>query len=173
MRKPIGFLFVLSSFVLSACATNAHSTYTAAGSLGYQYDEPHMYCRTIRSNVGFEQYCPEGRIEVEFIAASANDSAGMLAAQLSSSAQSDNYLVSTVDSNITVNGQHPTVAFAALKDVALAAQADRPTYIGALSFGTKHIAIVRGFLYKAEFGAEFQPAFRTVALTLQPAGPVP
>jgi hypothetical protein len=60
-----------------------------------------------------------------------------------------------------------------LKESTLTDQVDAPAYIGALSLGSKHIAIVRGFLYKAEFASDFQPAFLTIALTLQPAGITP
>lgn len=173
MQKQLIVWFVLAISTLTACSSNAHSTYTVAGSIGYQYDEPHAYCRTLRKEAGFVQYCPEGRIEVEFIAISVDDPTSAITGQLADNRHAVDYTASTLDSHTTLNGQHPVIALAELKDLTIANQSDIPAYIGALPFGSKSVAVVRGFLYKAEFASDFQPAFRTIALTLQPAGTPP
>jgi hypothetical protein len=164
LKTRLALVFLSLAFVLSACYRPSHSA-EWHGSLGYgyQFDEPKDYCRQSWTDLGLEMYCPEGKIEIEFVnqshAGGVND---MLTNMLSEIPSPSKYSLSELQ------GKGSVIALAELKNDKQVSQSNYPSYIAVFLFDAERMVVARGFLYKPEFEDSFQSAFRTIITTLEP-----
>ncbi len=163
--KKIVVLIPISLLILlfPACYKPGHST-TEQNSFGYQFDEPKEYCRLDRMDFGFEMYCPEGKIVVEFISPPADQTVtDVLSDTLNNIPESFAYTFSELE------GKQSTIVLAELDHQVPIEQDSYPTYIAVFPFGAENIVVAKAFLYKWEFEDQFKPAFRIMIMTLEPA----
>jgi hypothetical protein len=64
-RKIAGVLVLV--LLLVGCTDGGESRVSVPGKVSYQIREPKVYCHEIQTDLGFDLYCPEGRISTEFV----------------------------------------------------------------------------------------------------------
>lgn len=159
-RATASGVMLLLAF-LPACYQPEHS-FRRQGAHGYQFDEPREYCRLLETDSGFEMYCPEGKITIEFIPSSLNQSAeDVLTDLLDEMSDPSKYTLSELE------GKHSKISLAEASDSS-PVQGNYPTYIATFLFDVDYIVIAKGLLYNSEFENQFKPAFRTLIMTLEP-----
>ena len=163
MKKQIAAMIIL---ILAILLTGCYESARSAKRGGYQFDEPKEYCRYIETDSGFRMYCPEGRIEIEFVNSTIDETADdVLAVELSKIPEAVQYSVSKLES------KHSGIVLAEMISDGAVGEGNYPTYIAVSLFGSDRMVVVRGFLYEVEFEDQFKPAFRIVAMTLEPYEP--
>ncbi len=162
-------LFII--LTLLGCA-NFKSTSESRGSwadgFGYQYLSPKVYCHTVDTDVGFELYCPEGRIEVGFeLPLEKVTLEGFLTIKLANDI--DEYRIDKLDSFIAdATGKPLPIIMATLinsSDYYL-----KPTHVAVLEVGNRY-SYLYGFAYRDDFISDLTVYFQKVAFSLEPFEP--
>jgi hypothetical protein len=164
MKKNLVLVSILAiGLTLSACYQNAHTT-TQINTYSYQFDEPKDYCREHDIDSGFELYCPEGKIIIEFVPLiNKNTTNDTLDQILSKIPETFNH------STTELHGKNSTITLVELSNGDLSLSNNTfPTYIAVFPFDADYIVVAKGFLYKTAFEEQFKPAFRVVVKTLEP-----
>ncbi len=171
-KKLLPFLIFLI-LGLTACREGGDhlASYTSNLGFGYQYDSPENYCRTRGIDNGFEQYCPEGRIEVVFLIPKAGDTPkSVLLDQIAQYSQLQ-YSLKEIESLYEIMGIHTMIYLAEQETLNENTALEYPVYLAVLPFDAHHFAIVSGYLYNSDFEDTFRPAFRITVLSLRPYEP--